>query len=40
MMTQFSRFKSKNNKTGVLLWDGMRKTLLAFMRASEILIAT
>lgn len=25
IMTQFSRFKNKNNKAGLLLWDGMRK---------------
>ena len=28
IITQFSRFKSKNNRIGLLLWDGMRKNLI------------
>ena len=28
IITQFSRFKSKNNRTGLLLWDAMRKNLI------------
>lgn len=28
IITQLSGFKSKNNRTGLLLWDGMRKILI------------
>lgn len=38
-MIQFSRFKHENDKTGLLLWNSMRKQL-TIMRASKILIIT